>query len=161
MFSRLAQSALALATAFTVLTPALAQGAVGGALSLIYRASGVRGTSGAPQTGTATSIHCTNTSTVNENLVIVVRNIDGTIISNSTFSVAPFWTFTASTHDTAVFVEGALLSPGVGINQGVVSIASTTLNMHCTAMILDAASATPVGIALHMVRFNPAPGTME
>jgi len=40
-------------------------------------------------------------------------------------------------------------------------IASTTTFIFCSAMIVDAGASTPQGIALHLVRFNPMPGTTE
>jgi hypothetical protein len=43
----------------------------------------------------------------------------------------------------------------------VVSIAATTQNVFCSAMVVDASisgSAGPQGIALHMARLNPATG---
>jgi hypothetical protein len=47
------------------------------------------------------------------------------------------------------------------INQGSAQIQATSLLVHCTAMIIDAAVQIPQGTALHMVRINPAPDTQE
>jgi hypothetical protein len=65
-----------------------------------------------------------------------------------------------STHGTAIFSDFAL-APGTAINQGSAVIQSTSVNVHCSGMIVDAAATVPQGIALHMVRLNPAPGTQE
>lgn len=128
---------------------------------LIYRTSGVRDTGSAGNVGTATSFHCTNLSKVSEKLRIRVLNFNGGLISDLSFTIASAQTFTASTHGTAVFSEDSFMSTGKVINQGVAAIISTTVNMICSAMIVDAASATPNGFALHLVRFNALPGTME
>jgi hypothetical protein len=44
---------------------------------------------------------------------------------------------------------------------GVVNIESTESGMFCSAMLLDAAASAPHGVALHLVRVNPHPGTVE
>jgi hypothetical protein len=47
------------------------------------------------------------------------------------------------------------------ISQGVVNIESTQSGVFCTAEVLDAAASAPTGIARHLVRVNPHPGTVE
>jgi hypothetical protein len=47
------------------------------------------------------------------------------------------------------------------VNQGVVNIEATNSAVFCNAMIVDAGAAIPDGIALHLVRVNPHPGTVE
>ena len=134
---------------------------VGGPLALTYVVSGVFDNGGAFNAGVATSIHCTNTSTTSENIQIVVRTFDGTIVGNTTFAVASASTTTSSTHQTALFAEDVTLSPGTTINQGQAFIFTTSQFVFCSAMIVDAAASIPNGIALHMVRFGPLPGTQE
>jgi hypothetical protein len=128
---------------------------------IIYRASGVKDNSGAPNGGVATSVHCTNTSAVSERLNIVVRDSVGNIRATATFTLDSFHTFTASTHETVLFSDAAGALNTGNISQGFFSIGSTTTNMFCSAMIMDAASAGAVGIPLHLVRYNSAPGTIE
>ena len=45
--------------------------------------------------------------------------------------------------------------------QGSAVIASTTTKLFCSAMLVDASTSTPNGIALHMVRRNAFGNTME
>ena len=54
----------------------------------------------------------------------------------------------------------AVLGTGA-INQGTAAIAATSINLICTAMTVDAASFSPVGISLRGIRFNPIPGSRE
>jgi hypothetical protein len=42
-----------------------------------------------------------------------------------------------------------------------VAIGSTTKDMFCSFMLVDAASASPQGISLHPVRYNSSSGTQE
>jgi hypothetical protein len=130
-------------------------------LQVIYRISGVRDSGTGTHAGMATSFHCTSFSTVDEKIVFALRDFDGDVITQKSVTVEPQHTITASTHDTRVFTEDRLLSPGVVINQGSVRISATSTNIICSAMIVDASAAFPEGIALHLVRFNPIAGTQE
>jgi hypothetical protein len=127
----------------------------------IYRISGVRDTGAGDEVGVATSFHCTSASTVDESLRIVVRNFDDTLVASRAFIVHPRDTLSLSTHFTKVFVEDFVLSRGVIIKQGSAEITATSADIFCSAMIIDAASASPLGIALHLVRFNAAAGSQE
>jgi hypothetical protein len=91
----------------------------------------------------------------------VVRNFDGAVVGARTITHHPGDTVTLSTHFTRLFVEDFALSRGVVINQGSAEISATSTDIFCSAMIVNAASASPDGIALHMVRFNAATGTQE
>src|SRR5262245_44522918 len=120
---------------------------------IIYRGSGVADNGGAAGTGTATVFHCTNVSTVTENVRFVIRNFNSVIAANQVFPVSSHQTQTAVTHLTNLF-GGAVLSPGTSILGGV-AIAATTSNVFCTARTVDASAGVPSGIILPMVRFNP------
>jgi hypothetical protein len=115
---------------------------------------------GAANQGVATVFHCTNFSGVTEIIRFVTRGQAGALLSNAPFSVPHLVTVTASTHGTALFADIGLGGTGL-VQQGTTAIAATSVNVICTAMIVDAASITPVGIALRGVRFNPAPGSQE
>ena len=136
-----------------------AHSAVGDAEQILYRVSGVTDTGGADNTGVATSFHCTNFSGVTETIRIVIRDSNTTILANVPFSIAHLQTKTASTKGTIIYDEDVFL--GTGGVQGTAAIAATSTNMICTAVTLDAASTSPVGFALRMIRFNPVPGTQE
>lgn len=127
----------------------------------IYRTSGVSDNGAGPNVGRATSFHCSNLSPVAAQIEFRIRNHDGTFAADKIFSVNSFNTFTASTHFTAVFFDDAVLSPGTLIDQGTASIFSTTPQLVCSAMIVDASSPTPVGISLHLQRFQVLPGSQE
>lgn len=126
---------------------------------IIYRFPGVRDNGGADNAGVATSFHCTNFSGVPENVRIVVRDFDGTLKGNMAFAVTHLSTLTVSTHPTALYSDAQLASGNVA--QGTAAIAATSINVICTAVTLDAASASPNGFALRGIRFNPVPGSQE
>jgi hypothetical protein len=137
-----------------------AQGATTDPLKQIYRVSGVTDNGGAGNTGIATAINCTNLSSVTELIRFAIWQSDGSVIFNHSFVVNSRITFRVSTHATSVFEE-VLLLPNVTIGAGIAIIHSTSLQVHCSAMIVDAAASVPQGIALHMVRVNPTPNTQE
>jgi hypothetical protein len=127
----------------------------------LYRISGVRDNGAGADGGVATSFHCSSFSTVDEKLRITLRNFNHTQVANRTVTIHPLDTVTLSTHFARIFTEDLQLSPGVNINQGSAEIFATSVDIVCSAMIIDAAVAFPDGVALHMVRFNAAPGTQE
>jgi len=127
---------------------------------IIYRVPGVRDDGGGNGVGVATVFVCTNFSGAEENLRIVVRNANGAILQNSGGNIFHLTTNTTSTHPTNLFPFGAFQNTGA-VNQGTAAIAATSLNIICTAMIVNAAATSPQGIALRMIRFNPVPGSQE
>jgi hypothetical protein len=142
--------------ALAVYGPAYA--AIGDPEVIIYRVSGVADSGGA--TGVATTFHCTNFSGVTENVRIVVRATAGNILANLDQQVPHLWTVSASTKDTIIYTENIQLATG-GIPQGTAAIAATSVNVTCTAMQVESNNTSPVGIKLHMTRFNPISGTQE
>jgi hypothetical protein len=130
-------------------------------IMLIYRVPGVSDDGSGDFVGNATSFHCTNLSDVAETLVIIVHKFDGTIASNLSFTVPSANTFTASTHNTSIFNEDSIMSSGTVINQGYAAIGASTTEFVCSAMIVDASASNPIGISLHMLRYNASTGTQE
>src|SRR5215216_6343252 len=122
-------------------------------IQIIYRTSGVT-----DNNAWATVLHCTNLSAVTETVRVVVRNGNGAIAANVDQFLPTFGSQTFETRNTAPLFGGFNLATGV--LQGSAVIASITTFIFCSAMIVDAAL-TPHGIALHLVRFNPMPGTTE
>ena len=122
---------------------------------IIYRVSGVVDDT----TVLATSFHCTNFSGVTENIRIVVRDLGGTVKANVANSVPHLNTLIYSTHD--VFIYGDFKLETGAIIGGTAAIAATSVNITCTAMQVQTNVTNAVGIALHMTRFNPIPGTQE
>lgn len=135
--------------------------ALGDPLQRLYRVSGVRDNGAAPERGVATTFHCTSASTVDETIRIRVRDFNGNQAGTRATTIEPMHTVTMSTHLTRLFVEDSTLSPGTNINQGSADILGTSVNIFCSAMIVDAVSNFPLSTALHMVRYHPIPGTQE
>lgn len=127
---------------------------------VVYRVTGVTDDGDASNAGVATSIMCTNFSQSTEYVQYNVLRYSGSEAMVIFGTVFLRGTITASTHYTNIFYDGVNLNTGA-MNQGSIVVSSTTINIHCTAMIVDAASTVPNGIALHMVRFNPHPGSVE
>jgi hypothetical protein len=147
--------------ALASLAPTPTPAASGGPANLIYRFSGVFDDGGGTGAGSFTALHCSNFSSVNEDLVIAVRQFTGTLLLAKTFTLSPFQTFTAVTHQGAVpFGVDSNLGTGV-VNQGIFSIASTTTTITCTAMNVSGTAPTIQGVQLHSHRYNPEPGTDE
>jgi hypothetical protein len=152
------QSALAAALAIGMAAPASA--AVGDPEVIIYRASGVRDTGGGAFTGLATAFHCTNFSGVSESIRFVVRNTTGALLANQAVTVPHLNTVTVATKEIGSYLITNNLNTNP-IEQGTAAIAATSINVTCTVWVVQANITTPEGIALHMTRFNPAPGTQE
>jgi hypothetical protein len=135
-----------------------------GPLQVIYRVTGLTDNGGAANAGVATSFHCYNGGAVPENISFSIRSAAGPVIRvTPAITVASGATFTASTHPTVIFQDaGATQNLATGfIGQGTATIRATNTTVFCTAMIIDAAAANPLGVALHMIRSNPAAGTQE
>src|SRR5262245_39753531 len=153
---------------FVLVSAALAFGIAGPASAgvndpevIIYRFPGVasQGTTG---TGGATAFHCTNFSGVTENVRIVVRLSDGSLSSNTLVAVSHLHTVVMPTRPVSAYFPVTQLGfPPVPIFGGTAAIAATSINIICTAMVIDGAATVPDGVALRGVRFNPVPGSQE
>jgi hypothetical protein len=126
---------------------------------IIYRVAGVSDSGGAGQTGHVTAFFCTNFSGVTETVRIVVRNSSGPILANQAAPIPHLNTASVTTRLTVVY--GSFPLNTGSISQGTAAIAATSTNVTCTVLQVDAAASNPIGIALHLTRFNPAPGTQE
>jgi hypothetical protein len=132
--------------------PALA---VGDQFQVLYRISGVTDAA-----RVATAFHCSSLSSETETVSIVIRNFNGTVRANTSFSVEPSQTKTVTTRATNLYVEDVVLNT-LAVTQGLALIRATSRDVICSAMIVDPAAIVPQGIALHMVRSNPQTGTQE
>jgi len=130
-------------------------------LTQIYVASGVLDGGGAANTSSATVILCTNFTANTQQIRYLVRDLRAAVVANITIPIGGLVTITAATHLTAAFLENLELSPGTIIAQGSLRIFATAPQITCTVQVIDAASATPIGVPLHMVRHNAWPGTQE
>jgi hypothetical protein len=127
-------------------------------LTTIYVASGVFDDGGADNTGTATSVHCSNVSGQTATIRALVLSNSGVVEGAFTLGIPHGVTQTFSTHFTT-FVSEVNLQTGI-VAQGVLNVEATQSAIFCSAMI--ASAATPQnGVALHMVRVNGHPGTIE
>ena len=127
-------------------------------LTTIYVASGAWDTGGADEVGVATAVHCSNVSGQSAEVRVLVLNSEGGVKAANTQTVPHGRTNTFATHGTNFFSE-TLLGTGA-FNQGVLNVESTQSGVFCSAMIVDAANPQN-GVALHMVRVNGHPGTIE
>jgi hypothetical protein len=126
---------------------------------IIYIASGVTNNSVNLQDGTATSVHCSNWSGKVAKMRYEFYQPDGTMAKSVPATIANHAALTISTHPTVLFLETAPEMPL--IRQGTLVVRSTETAVYCSAMVLDAATPRATGIALHMVRFEAQPGTVE
>ena len=132
------------------------------ALTTIHVGTGVQDSGTGPNTAIATVFQCSNVSGRAAVLRFLVLEKDSTFIGSDTVNVPHGGSTRVGTRPTTVFVEDeAIVSPGTPIIRGTINIESTESGVFCTAMIVDAAAATPIGIDLHLVRVNPHPGTVE
>ena len=158
---RLLTAVAGIASVLSAPAPDRALGAIGDPELILYRFPGVRDDGGGLNAGVATSVHCTNFSGTTETIRYVVRNLVSEVLANSTLLIPHLHSRTASTHLTALYVEQLDLQTGV-MTLGTIAIAATSTSIICTAMTIDAASgASPIGIALRGIRFNPVPGRQE
>jgi hypothetical protein len=127
---------------------------------LRYIIPGVRDTNAA---GTATIVHCSNLSGVDEIVQFNTYSDTGALLNNQAFTLTKFDTIQAVTSDTSLFDnEDAALIPGIELDTGMIRVLSTTSKVACTAAIVDnTLDNIPQGVALHMVRVNPEPGWQE
>ena len=147
------------ALALAIVLPAAPEAATTDPEVIIYRFPGVVD-DGDSNAGIATIFNCTNFSGTTETVRFATRSTSGTLIGNVTVSIQHLATKTASTHNTLAFTDDTLVLQ-IAMLGGTTAIAATSINIICTAMIVDAANAKPVGIALRGVRFNPAPGSQK
>jgi len=131
------------------------QAAVGDPEAIIYRVSGVVDDNNV----LATSFHCTNFSGVTETVRVVVRSSNATLRANIALPIPHLNTIIFSTHHVTVYGDTPLATDIM--NGGTAAIAATSPNITCTAMQVQTNSTVPVGIALHVTRFNPIPATQE
>ena len=126
-------------------------------LTTIYVGSGVYDDGATENAGTATSLHCSNVSGQNASVRVLIISSVGSVLASLTDSVSHGRTVSYSTHLTT-FQEVPLATGAV--TQGVVNIEATQSGVFCSAMIVPA-GAVATGVALHLVRVNPHPGTVE
>jgi len=147
------------AAALAFVLPAAANAAATDPEVILYRFSGVLDNGGGIGAGVATAFHCTNFSGVPETVRIVIRDSNAGLAANSAFGLNHLQTRTFTTHAVTLYAQTTL---GTGVVlQGTAAIAATSTSVVCTAMTIDAASTSPVGIALHSIRFSPVPGSQE
>jgi hypothetical protein len=129
-------------------------------LTTIYVGSGVRDNGGAENAGTATTFHCSNVSGVTAQVRLSVLSSGGVVLSDPTFTLLNGRTLTVSTHNTLTYAETGNMATSV-VAEGAINIESTQSAVFCNAKTINAASASPVGVPIDLVRVNPHPGTVE
>ena len=127
-------------------------------LTTIYVGPGVQDTTGSSAT-TGTLITCSNVSGATAAVRILFLTSAGGIAAQTTISLLHGATRNITTR-VINSVNQSTLATGA-IDGGVVNIESTQSGVFCSAMILDSATSGPNGAALHLIRVNPHPGTVE
>jgi len=113
--------------------PAAAAAAVGDPELILYRVSGINANGG------TTELVCTPFSGVSETIRFVTRDANANLVDNQAFSIPHL--------ATKLFISS---SPSVGT----AAVAATSVNVVCSAGVVG-------GLSLHLIRFNPIPGTQE
>ena len=134
-------------------------------VTTIYVASGAMDSNTDPDAGISTLINCTNLSGQTASVRYQFRRLNGAPNAGATLLLANLGTHTVTTEgNVGVFDEDAILPTGTFFG-GSLQILSTQSAIFCSAMLIRAegsASTEPdAAVALHMVRFNPHPGTVE
>lgn len=134
-------------------------------LTTIYFAAGAVDSDIDNNEGVATVISCLNQSGQTASVRYQFRSLDGTLLAGGTLLVGHLATKNVSTQGSVSYFTSIPLPTSVFFG-GSIQVLSTQSAVYCTAMLLDASQASyvsggPGGVALHMVRLNPHPGTVE
>ncbi len=118
-------------------------------LPVRYRFSGVSddGEQGSANRKEATSIHCTNTSTTDNQVEVQVYQWNGTDVYTGTVNMPPNRTYTFSTQNTTIYFDDVLLggTPGtLAIYQGTGVVLAESAEIVCTAQVLDPLNYPPI-----------------
>jgi hypothetical protein len=108
----------------------------------------------------ATTVPCSNLSDQTATLRWSFIKDDGTSAGSRTLIVTRGRTEVVSTESGVPFYADDTV-PSADNFQGRVVVYSTQSRVFCSAHIAQPNTLPPVGIALHMVRFNPEPGAVE
>ena len=127
-------------------------------LTTIYVGSGVQDTTGSLAT-TATAVSCSNVSGVTASVRVLFLQASGAVAAQTTVTLVHGATVNFTTGEVNAIFHFPLTTGQ--ITGGVVNIESTQSDMFCTASIMDTETSGPNGVALHLVRVNPHPGTVE
>ena len=128
-------------------------------LTTIYVGAGVQDTTGAGQ-NTATVFSCGNVSGVAATMRILILDNTGGVVESFTQALPHGAHLTAATRGVATIAGEVVLDSGAVLG-GVVNIESMQSGVFCSAALLDAVSDVVTGAALHLVRVNAHPGTVE
>jgi hypothetical protein len=150
---------IALCAAACAAVPTQASAIAFPSLTTIYVGAGVQDTTGAGA-NTATVIACANVSGVATTVRILLLDTAGAVADSLTEGLAHGAHLTAATRGVAT-IAGELVIDSGAITGGVVNIEATQSGVFCTAALMDAVSAEATGAALHLVRVNAHPGTVE
>jgi hypothetical protein len=126
-------------------------------LTTIYVGSGLQD-SGTSSINTATAVSCSNVSGQTAEIRFLI--LDGGLIKGDvTGTVAHGADITVATQNVNSILEALILTGE--LSGGTLNIESTQSGVFCTAYLIDTDASGPNGMALHLVRVNPHPGTVE
>jgi hypothetical protein len=109
----------------------------------------------------ATAFSCSNVSGQTASMRFLILGKSGSPVRIYTLSLVNGANVTIATESIDFLSSELSLQTGNHNNEGTVSIESTQSGVFCTAMMVDPTADVPSGIALHLVRINPHPGTVE
>lgn len=127
-----------------------------------YQFVGVLNSQTGAQTGSATVFVCTNYSDTTISLRFLMRNWDGRLQVDQTFTVNQKRTYTFSTKDTVAYDEDSNAGLNTtSTNQGSMVIAASDAEVLCSGYVVNAGSSQATGISLLPRRFSAMPDSME
>lgn len=125
------------------------QSAIDANLSVRYMFSGLTddGKKGAADRKEATSILCTNTGSVNNQIYVELYQWSGAEIYTATITAPPMASYTFSTQNTTIYFDDIIFGTGGGtdsIFQGSAIILSEKPTLVCTVEVLDPLNYPPI-----------------
>jgi hypothetical protein len=112
-----------------------------------------------------TYIHCSSVSSHVERIRVVIRARDGSIAANVTYPIKPGYSYTFATTYSPLFGYEPY-RPSINLNTGIVTqglaiVSATSEYLVCSASSIGIGDSGAAATALHMVRVNPIPNTVE
>ena len=110
-------------------------------------------------TDTALAVFCSNVSGQTASVRILILHRSGGVSLNVTRTLDHGEAHTFATQNIVSIGEESF---GTGsILGGTLNVESTQSGVFCTAYLMDTETLGPNGMALHLIRVNPHPGTVE
>lgn len=124
--------------------------------SAIYVFPGARDDAAVPGTSSGTAVHCTNLGIAIVNVHVEFADFDYSPVYSGTYSLAPNYTATITSRDTAVYSEDLIINADIdSINQGFGRVSvDNNQPVICTAQVLDPTN-NPPNFIVNLDIFTP------